>query len=86
MCLVCELQLLWISCRGLMPSWPQSQHVVSKYSVLGGHGNVGDDKELDQFMVLVMNLGHNRRLLHTQSRYRYTNHGTMIVGGHYLNS
>uniref|UniRef100_A0A251RQE8 Putative ELK domain, KNOX1, KNOX2, Homeodomain-like protein n=1 Tax=Helianthus annuus TaxID=4232 RepID=A0A251RQE8_HELAN len=28
----------------------QSQHVVSKYSGLGGHGNVGDDKELDQFM------------------------------------
>ncbi|PWA45876.1 TALE protein [Artemisia annua] len=28
----------------------QSQHVVSKYSGLGGHGNLGDDKELDQFM------------------------------------
>uniref|UniRef100_A0A1D1ZEN7 Homeobox protein knotted-1-like 3 n=1 Tax=Anthurium amnicola TaxID=1678845 RepID=A0A1D1ZEN7_9ARAE len=31
----------------------QSQHVVAKYSVLGGHGNqllAGDDKELDQFM------------------------------------
>lgn len=30
----------------------QSQQVVSKYSALGGHGNlVHDDKELDQFMV-----------------------------------
>ncbi|GJS30055.1 homeobox protein knotted-1-like protein 2 isoform X1 [Tanacetum coccineum] len=28
----------------------QSPHVVSKYSGLGGHGNLGDDKELDQFM------------------------------------
>lgn len=28
----------------------QSQHVVAKYSALG-HGNLGDDKELDQFMV-----------------------------------
>ncbi|XP_024985838.1 homeobox protein knotted-1-like 2 isoform X2 [Cynara cardunculus var. scolymus] len=28
----------------------QSQHVVSKYSALGGHANLGDDKELDQFM------------------------------------
>ncbi|KAL7187305.1 hypothetical protein ACSBR1_037382 [Camellia fascicularis] len=27
----------------------QSQHVVAKYSALG-HGNIGDDKELDQFM------------------------------------
>uniref|UniRef100_A0A5B6YZC9 Putative homeobox protein knotted-1-like 3 isoform X1 n=1 Tax=Davidia involucrata TaxID=16924 RepID=A0A5B6YZC9_DAVIN len=27
----------------------QSQHVVAKYSALG-HGNLGDDKELDQFM------------------------------------
>lgn len=33
----------------------QSQHVVSKYSGLGGHaGNLGDDKELDQFMVLFL--------------------------------
>ncbi|MFS8033207.1 hypothetical protein Hanom_Chr17g01566791 [Helianthus anomalus] len=30
----------------------QSQHVVAKYSGLGGQGgNLGDDKELDQFMV-----------------------------------
>lgn len=30
----------------------QSQHVVAKYSALGaGQGLVGDDKELDQFMV-----------------------------------
>lgn len=29
----------------------QSPNVVSKYSGLGGHGNLGDDKELDQFMV-----------------------------------
>ncbi|KAF5814424.1 hypothetical protein HanXRQr2_Chr03g0110881 [Helianthus annuus] len=29
----------------------QSQHVVAKYSGLGGQGgNLGDDKELDQFM------------------------------------
>ena len=28
----------------------QSQHVVGKYSGLG-HGSIGDDKELDQFMV-----------------------------------
>ncbi|KAF5947261.1 hypothetical protein HYC85_013218 [Camellia sinensis] len=28
----------------------QSQHVVGKYSSLG-HGSIGDDKELDQFMV-----------------------------------
>ncbi|KAD4384551.1 hypothetical protein E3N88_24719 [Mikania micrantha] len=28
----------------------QSQHVVSKYSSLSGQGNLGDDKELDQFM------------------------------------
>nr|XP_043612444.1 homeobox protein knotted-1-like 13 isoform X2 [Erigeron canadensis] len=28
----------------------QSQNVVSKYSSLAGHGNIGDDKELDQFM------------------------------------
>ncbi|KAK9079515.1 hypothetical protein SSX86_001187 [Deinandra increscens subsp. villosa] len=28
----------------------QSQNVVSKYSGLGGQGNLGDDKELDQFM------------------------------------
>ncbi|XP_076961119.1 homeobox protein knotted-1-like 3 isoform X1 [Bidens hawaiensis] len=28
----------------------QSPNVVSKYSGLGGHGNLGDDKELDQFM------------------------------------
>ncbi|CAK9146460.1 unnamed protein product [Ilex paraguariensis] len=31
----------------------QSQHVVAKYSALG-HGNLGDDKELDQFMVSVL--------------------------------
>ncbi|KAM0044270.1 hypothetical protein Hdeb2414_s0010g00351211 [Helianthus debilis subsp. tardiflorus] len=31
----------------------QSQHVVAKYSGLGGQGgNLGDDKELDQFMQL----------------------------------
>ncbi|CAL5322479.1 unnamed protein product [Camellia sinensis] len=29
----------------------QSQHVVGKYSGLG-HGSIGDDKELDQFMAL----------------------------------
>ena len=28
----------------------QSQNVVAKYSALG-QGNIGDDKELDQFMV-----------------------------------
>ncbi|KAI3687691.1 hypothetical protein L1987_81392 [Smallanthus sonchifolius] len=28
----------------------QSQNVVSKYSGFGGQGNLGDDKELDQFM------------------------------------
>ena len=34
----------------------QSQHVVAKYSTLGGGGQglVGDDKELDQFMVIKM--------------------------------
>ena len=31
----------------------QSQHVVSKYSALAGHANLGDDKELDQFMVYI---------------------------------
>ncbi|MFS7913365.1 hypothetical protein Hanom_Chr02g00140971 [Helianthus anomalus] len=32
----------------------QSQHIVAKYSGLGGQGgNLGDDKELDQFMVRV---------------------------------
>ncbi|THG04981.1 hypothetical protein TEA_018982 [Camellia sinensis var. sinensis] len=30
----------------------QSQHVVGKYSGLG-HGSIGDDKQLDQFMALV---------------------------------
>ncbi|MFS7917157.1 hypothetical protein Hanom_Chr03g00185751 [Helianthus anomalus] len=40
--------------HGIDAQLAQSQHVVAKYSGLAGQGgNLGDDKELDQFMVRV---------------------------------